>query len=129
MTYLLDGVVILIFLLAIWLGYRRGFIKSVAGIVAFIAAFAVATMLCASVAVWTYDTVVEPSLTDTVEQQLTAAGASTADRLDTAYQALPTVVRNLLAQTGVADADGLALSADVTADSRNILRMLRTDSQ
>ena len=37
MAYILDGLVIIIFMLAIWMGYRRGFFKSIIQLVGCVA--------------------------------------------------------------------------------------------
>ncbi len=107
MAYLLDGVVILIFLLAVYSGYRRGFIKTVAGIAAFLVALAVSAMFAEPVGTWVYDTMVEPPIHAAVSEQIDAAGQNISVQIDAAYEAMPAVVKNLLTQTGIADAQAL----------------------
>ncbi len=117
MTYLLDAVVILIFLLAVFVGYKRGFIKTVTGVVAFAAALIMVALVASPVASWFYDATVEPSITATVDEKLAAAEESIAAPLDTAFDALPTTVKNLLAQTGVTGADGLEIAPKEEGDT------------
>ncbi len=107
MTYILDIVVILVFLLAVLVGYRRGFIKTMAGIVAFVLAIVVASMFAAPLATWSYDTFVEPPISAAIEEQIAAAGNNITAQVDAAYTALPSLVQNLLAQAGIADAQAL----------------------
>lgn len=117
MKYLLDAVVILIFLLCVWIGHKRGFIKTVTGIVAFLAALAVSALLSGPVADFVYDKAVEPTLVETVNAQLEQAEGSAIERLDSAYQSLPDVVKNLLAQAGIEDVDDLAIELPMGGDS------------
>ncbi len=108
MKYLLDAVVILIFLLCVWIGAKRGFIKTVAGIVAFVAALAVSALLSGPVSQIVYDKAVEPTILETVETQVEQTEGTAIENLNNAYESLPTVVKNLLAQVGVADVNDLA---------------------
>lgn len=108
MKYLLDAVVILIFLLCVWIGCKRGFIKTVTGIVAFLAALAVSALLSGSVAGLVYDKAIEPSIIETVDTQIEQSEGTAIEGLGSAYQSLPDVVKNLLAQTGVENVDDLA---------------------
>ncbi len=108
MKYLLDAVVILIFLLCVFIGHKRGFIKTVTGIVAFLAALAVSVLLSGPVAGLVYDKAVEPTIIETVDTQMEQAEGSTIEKLNNAYESLPDVVKNLLAQTGIEDVDDLA---------------------
>lgn len=108
MKYLLDAVVILIFLLCVFIGRKRGFIKTVTGIVAFLAALAVSALLSGPVAGLIYDKAVEPTIVETVNTQVEQAEGSAIEKLNSAYQSLPAVVKNLLAQTGIENVDDLA---------------------
>ena len=108
MKYLLDAVVILIFLLCVFIGRKRGFIKTVAGIVAFLAALAVSMLLSGPVAGLVYDKAVEPSIVETVDTKLEETKGTAIEHLDNAYQSLPNMVKNLLAQAGVTDVNGLS---------------------
>lgn len=108
MKYLLDAVVILIFLLCVFIGHKRGFIKTVTGIVAFLAALAVSALLCGPVAGLVYDKAVEPAIIETVDTQLEQSDSTAIEGLDSAYQSLPDVVKNLLAQAGVESVDDLS---------------------
>ncbi len=130
MTYVLDIAVILIFALAVLTGYRRGFVKTVAGIVTFLAAVLVAATFAAPLSEWVYDTAVEPSIVSAVEEQLASAQDGAAQQVDAAYEALPQVVKNLLRDAGVADAatlgqvlptmEGATMTAQVTAAARTV---------
>lgn len=109
MKYLLDAVVILIFLLCVWIGHKRGFIKTVTGIVAFAAALAVSALLSGPVAELVYDKAAEPTIIEMVNTQFESTENSAIECLDNAYQSLPDVVKNLLAQAGITDVNELSI--------------------
>lgn len=128
MKYLLDVVVILIFLLCIAIGRKRGFIKMVSGIVALVAALAVSSLLCAPVAEYVYDKTVEPSIINMVDEQMAQVEGNVNEQLSQTYESLPGVVKNLLAQSGVDSAQTFAESVPIygsTPISQNIAGMIR----
>lgn len=100
MAYILDGVVILIFLIAISVGYRRGFIKTVAGMVALLAALAVAMLLGQPVAEFVYDKTVEPTVIAAVEEQVAGDGA-TIGSMNRVLDSLPGFVQNVMGNVGI----------------------------
>ena len=123
MAYLLDGVLILLFVLAIWLGHKRGFIKTVTGVVAFLVAVAIASLLSGPVAQFAYDRAVEPSVVETVDSYTAAATGSLESGVNEALASMPGFVTNLLANGGIASgADVLAKvgTADAAALGQNI---------
>lgn len=108
MKYLLDAAVILIFLLCVAIGHKRGFIKTVTGIVALVAGLLGASLFCGPAAELVYDKAVAPSIVTTVDTKLEELEGREIERLDAAYQEFPAVVKNLLAQVGIEDVDDLA---------------------
>ena len=108
MKYLLDIAVILIFLSCVTIGMKRGFIKTVAGVVALVVALAVSALFSTPAAQFLYDETVEPVVTATVVEQYEQAQGTALEKLDNAYTALPSFVKSILAQTGVEDANDLA---------------------
>lgn len=110
MKYLLDAVVILIFLLCVAIGRKRGFVKTVSGIVALVAALAVSSLFCTPVAEYVYDKTIEPSIIETVDTQMEEVKGSATEKLVHTYESLPGVVKTLLAQSGVDSGEQFALS-------------------
>jgi uncharacterized membrane protein required for colicin V production len=108
MPYLLDLLVILIFLLSVWLGHKRGLIKTVTGIVAFLVAMVLSSMLSAPLANVLYDKAVAPTIESAVEEQLQQMQNNAAQELGNVYDALPSTVQNLLAYAGIEDAEAFA---------------------
>ena len=128
MKYLLDAVVILIFLLCVIIGHKRGFIKTVAGIVALIAALAVSSLLSAPLSEYVYDKTIEPTIVETVDTQMTQVKGNVTEKLAYTYESLPNIVKTLLNQTGIAGGEEFALSVPIygsTPISQNIADMIR----
>lgn len=115
MAYIIDGVVILIFLLAIVIGSKRGFIKTMSGVLSFAAALVVAMLLKGAVAELVYNLAVEPPLLASLEEQLAGVGTEI-QNLENAFNSLPGLVKNLLVQVGVQDVDSLTQTMKLGAD-------------
>ena len=122
MVYVLDILVIGVFGFAVWNGYRRGFVRALSGLLAFVVAAAVALIFNSTVAEAVYDRRIAPAIRETVAEQLeTDATAPVAGRLDAALEKLPGVLTNVLAKNGLssgADIAGrLTAGAQTTAQS------------
>lgn len=97
MAYILDGVVILIFLLAIWLGYRRGFIKSTIRLVGCVVAVALAWGLSAPISSGIYDKMISDSIESKIASQIEKTGTQSVDNaLTGVLDELPSAVTNAL---------------------------------
>ncbi len=108
MVYLLDAMVILIFVLCIWLGHHNGFIKSVSKLVAFAAAAILAFALNAAVAGFLYDRVIAPPIISSIDEETAAGTQSLSADVDKALGELPGFITNYL------DKHGISGGADVT---------------
>ena len=105
MTYtvnalILDALILILFVGMILLGRRRGFIKTVSGVVVFVAALMLSATLSGPVSNFLYGTFVEPP----VLEELTAhvgEGSPAAGQLDAALERMPAFVTNRLSATGV----------------------------
>ena len=62
MAYVLDALLIVLFALCVYLGWRRGLIKTASGLIALAAAVAVSVLLSGPVAELVYDKAVEPAV-------------------------------------------------------------------
>ncbi len=117
MAIVLDIVIVGVFLLSVFLGWKRGFIKSLTGLVAFAAALGVALWLSTPIAQWAYDAAVEPTITTAIEDTRHTASLTAQSSVDELVSALPDGVRALLSAAGI-DLDGNLieqLSPDNTA--------------
>ncbi len=97
---LLDAGILILFLLFVFIGHKRGFIKTASGLIAFIAAAAVAMLLSGPIAQLAYDKLVEPTVITTVEEHLTGTEAIE-ESVDQALNELPDLIANVLANSGI----------------------------
>ena len=100
MAYLLDGLVLALFVLLTWLGHRNGFIKTAAGVVSFVVALMLATMLSGPVSEFAYDSFVEPTVVETLSAHV-GEGSPAATQLDAALEGMPAFITNRLAANGM----------------------------
>lgn len=101
MTYVFDGLVVLLAILCVVLGYRRGFIRTISGLLALLAALLVSTLLSVPTAQWVYVRGVEPAVIDALEDTISNGALPTADRLDAALDKMPAYVASLLEMNGI----------------------------
>ena len=116
MKYILDLGIIAVFVLAVWNGHRRGFIKAVSGLAAFVAAALVALLLSGPVAGWLFDGVRAPPIKVTIAEQIDATGSSIAGGLDETIGKLPGFVRNALANQGITSGSELLDRTSIGAE-------------
>ena len=96
MTYVLDGLVIALFALCVWAGFHRGFVRTVSGLIALVAAVLVAAVFSGPIAKAVYAGVVEPKVTAALEEHIEGDVLPTAEELDAALKELPPFVTALL---------------------------------
>lgn len=96
MAYLLDILLVALFVLCVWIGWRRGFIKTVSGLIALVVALVVASILSGPIANAVYGTAVEPVVMTTLEEQFATEALPTAAQMDAALEKLPAFVIGLL---------------------------------
>ncbi len=109
MTYVLDIVVLVIFVAAVFLGFKRGFLKSVIGVVGFLAALMVAFTFSETLTPWAYDTFVksstETAILTAIEKSASDTSASLEQNLQKAEQELPALVKSMMEKSGVSLTD------------------------
>ena len=96
MTYVFDGLLVALFLLCVWLGWRRGFVRTVSGLIALIAAVLVAAVFSGPIAKAVYTGAVEPKVTAVLEQHIEGDILPSEEKLDAALEKLPSFVTTLL---------------------------------
>ena len=118
MTYILDGAIILILVVAIALGYRRGFVRSVVQLAGLIAAFVLAFSLSATLAGLAFDNFASEPLQESITQALQEnVSSSASEQVQTALDALPEFLVNALNanETAQAALDGLSKQVNDSA--------------
>lgn len=132
MPYLADAVIVVIFLLFIFLGVKRGFVRSVLDLVGTLAAMLVSMWFSGIAAQWVFSTFLQESLTRQVAEALQAAPA--ADAADAVLSVVPEILRGGLEAFGitsdainqaVAGTSGQAAAAVVAVLSPMVVSVLR----
>ena len=116
MTYILDGIVLLIVVLTVVMGYRRGFLRSLVQFVGCIAAFVLAFTLSAPISNFVFDNFLANGLQKTLsETVVNNAGSAPAELLEGLPQPILSFLgNNAQMQTAL---DNLEGSVITTAES------------
>ena len=91
LPYIVDGILLLLFVITVINAARIGFARSIAGIAAWVLASFVALHFCADAAQWTYANLVRERVVQAVQEQVTdvADAAETADITTAILEGLP----------------------------------------
>lgn len=106
MAYLIDGIAIALFALMVFLGYRKGFIRTVSGVISFVLALVLSAMLAAPVAEYVYTNSIQSSVTQILEDNL-GKDSPTVEQLDEALEDMPAFISERLAISGITDGETL----------------------
>lgn len=132
LPYLADAIILVIFLLFIILGVKRGFVRSVLDLVGTLAAMLVSMWFSGIAAQWVFSTFLQESLTRQIAEALQAAPA--ADAADAVLSVVPEILRGGLEAFGitsdainqaVAGTSGQAAEAVVAVLSPMVVSVLR----
>ena len=132
LPYLADAIIVVIFLLFIILGVKRGFVRSVLDLVGTLAAMLVSMWFSGMAAQWVFSTFLQESLTRQIAEALQAAPA--ADAADAVLSVVPEILRGGLEAFGitsdainqaVAGTSGQAAAAVVAVLSPMVVSVLR----
>ena len=108
MAYILDGIVILVVLVCVWQGWRKGFVKALSSLLAFILALVLSSALCGPVSQAVYDGAVGPKVQEALEAGFrNDALSSLSAKADAALAGMPEFVRNLLGNQGIGSGEQL----------------------
>ena len=97
----LDVLVVLILVSAVVIGHKRGLIKSLTKLLAFVAAIAVAVLFSLALAGLVYDHTVAPSIRETLTDKIGTAGNTIESNIDGALENVPGFIRNALDNKGL----------------------------
>lgn len=132
LPYLADAVIVVIFLLFIILGVKRGFVRSVLDLVGTMAAMLVSMWFSGIAAQWFFSTFLQESLTRQIAEALQSAPA--ADAAEAVLSVVPEILRGGLEAFGitsdainqaVAGTSGQAAAAVVAVLSPMVVSVLR----
>lgn len=120
MAYLFDLLLVALFALCVYVGWRRGFIKTVSGLIALALAVLVSAALSGPIADWAYTSMLEPNISSTLEAQLPAEVLPEAAEIDVALEKLPPFVTDLLAAGEAIDGEVVLSKLGAVANGENI---------
>ncbi len=97
MAYILDAIVLAVVAVTVFLGYRRGFIRTIIQLVGCVVAFALALSLSATVSNYVYDEMLRDSLHEKIETVwndtvVEGATATITEQVDSVLDSLPSFV-------------------------------------
>ena len=120
MSIVLDVLVVAVVVLFALLGLRKGFLKSLAGLVGAIAALVVALTVSRFLAQWIFDAFLQQPLTQAIADAITESGATTAEGIQ---NALPGYLQSLLGWTG---SGAQALSGMIASSADTVAKAVMT---
>jgi hypothetical protein len=106
MAYLLDVIALAAFALMVFLGYRRGFIRTVSGVLSFVLALVLSNMLAAPVAEYVYTNSIQPGVVQTLEDNI-GKDSPSVERVDEALSDMPAFISGQIAAAGIEDGEDL----------------------
>ena len=107
MTYVIDGLLVALFALCVYIGWRRGFVKTISGLIALVAALLVATTFAGPLAEWVHANMVEPTVISTLEEHFTGDIPSEPAEIAMALDKLPAFITDLLDPEQVGDPEAI----------------------
>lgn len=119
MAYILDIVVILILMLFVWLGYRRGLVRAVITLIGCVLAVWISSMLSPLIASGVFDTFLRDDLQQTVTDQVSGTDAVALEEgIRAVLEDLPKPVQNFLEAYGAGSPAELAASLSGQVDGK-----------
>lgn len=119
MAYLLDGIILALFVFLMWLGHRNGFIKTAAGVVSFVVALMLATMLSGPVSGFVYDSFVQPTVVESLSVHV-GESSPAASQLDAALEQMPAFITNRLEANGLNSGAAVLENLSGTAEGETV---------
>ncbi len=106
MAYLIDGIAIALFAVMVFFGYKKGFIRTVSGVLSFVLALVLSSALAAPVADYVYTTGIQPTVVQKLEDNL-GKDSPTVERLEEALEDMPAFITSQLSLSGITDGETL----------------------
>lgn len=94
MSYILDGIIVLIIAITVFLSAKKGFVRTLIEVVGLIAAIIVAFTFSTPVADSVYGKFVEPKIINTVEESFNNTANTATDTVDAVWTNLPKFLTN-----------------------------------
>lgn len=112
MIYLFDVLMVALLVLCVWLGWERGFVRTVSGLLALIAAVLVAAVFSGPIAKAIYGSTVEPKVMAALDGYVEGTVLPDAEQLDQALAKMPDSVYSLLENSGLGSGEAVLKKID-----------------
>ncbi len=126
-AYILDGILILIVALSVFIGYRRGFIRSIVQLVGMLAAIVVAFSLSGMIAEWIYDGFIKEPLQDSIVEMLHRDETPEPDEIEEVLSVVPAFLRNALNVDEIAQQAVTVITEKVNETADTTAELVATD--
>ena len=92
MSFILDGIIILIILLFVFLSAKKGFVRTLIEVIGFVAALVVAFAFSSPIANTIYDKMIQPSVVKTVENVANDGVSNATSAVDAVWGKMPAFI-------------------------------------
>lgn len=120
MTFVIDALLVVLFVFCVWLGWKRGFIKTISGLIALVVAILLASLLSGPIANAVYTDAVHPTVLSALEEHIGGEILPTAEEADAALNNLPAFVAGLLENGGITSGADVVDKLNTVAPGANI---------
>lgn len=99
MSWILDGIIVLLLVIAVVLGYKRGFITTAVQLAGYVFAFLIAMSLSTTVAEFTYDHFIGEKITESVSVAFSDnTGSTVSEKVEGMLETLPAFLQTALSE-------------------------------
>lgn len=123
-AYILDGIIILIVALSIFIGYKRGFIRSILQLVGMLAAVVVAFSFSGTIAEWVYDDFLSEPTQESIVDLLHRDETPETDEIEEVLSVIPFFLRNTLNVDQIAQDAMVVITEKVNETAETTAKMV-----
>lgn len=129
MSIILDAIVLIIILVVAFITMKRGFVKSIIGLVSLVLALVIVSALSKPVATFLYDSMIDKPVQNSIVKQLDENDKKNDETVDTVWNSLPKFLTNTAENSGITtDSIGKIIKKDANNSeiaydfSQNVVR-------
>lgn len=126
-AYILDGILILIVAICVFIGYRRGFIRSIVQLVGMLAAIVVAFSLSGMIAEWVYDGFLKAPVQESIVELLHRDETPEPEEIEEVLSVIPSFLRNTLNVDEIAQEAVAVITEKVNETAETTAELVATD--
>ncbi len=92
MSYVLDAIIILIILIAVFISAKKGFVHTLIKVVGFVASIIIALTFSSPLATLTYDIIIEPVVINSAKNAISDTSTAAENAVDTVWEKMPNFI-------------------------------------